>query len=400
MQNDDLTWEVVKKVCAFRQQRKAQTRFCRHPMNVDALCRRQSCPLANSQYATVIDRKKGLCLYIRYPEKVYTPRYQWKRVPLSKNIIEAGQTIEDELCFWPEFFKRKCRRRLLRFDEIANNKRTMKLYVRQKLVAIHPKQERNFKKRERKALTAAKLEKTLIKNLLNRLKAGTYGTKYNFEEKERLKALNEDINREEREDRMFESSDEEEEEEEEENASEVIELDKDLHSAVRKEMEKVSMNKRGEYEGTDDSDLSGDEAPRLPDDYEQEDEDTAVRYVADSDDSEEEEEKEKEEDKEKEDKVADIEDLVGAKKKPKNPLGFVRLLKDLVPESERLGLTEAQMSDLISKRKYAPAKPVRKIDKLKRAKSLAKKNIYYTYKKVQEKKQQARQAVKEKVKRR
>merc|ERR1719481_2348651 len=54
-------------------------------------------------------------------------------------MIDAGQTIEDELCFWSDFFKRKCRRRLLRIKEELSRKRTLKLHVNKEYVAHRAK---------------------------------------------------------------------------------------------------------------------------------------------------------------------------------------------------------------------------------------------------------------------
>jgi len=107
------------------------------------------------------------------------PSKWWEKLKLSKNYQQALAQIESHLQYFPKFLLHKCKQRLTRLVQVAT--RTRKLAAEdarlgEKLVPkMAPKIKHREQARERKALAAAKLERTIERELLDRLRQGAYG---------------------------------------------------------------------------------------------------------------------------------------------------------------------------------------------------------------------------------
>lgn len=184
--SDELIWLVINhQFCSFKVKPGKGQDFCRNEYNVTGLCNRSSCPLANARYATVKNIEGRLYLYMKTAERAHMPAKLWERVKLLKNYAKALEQVDHHLQYWQTFMIHKCKQRLTRLTQVAVTEKRLALREEERhYVGVRPKVKRREENRERKALAAARIEKAIEKELLDRLKSGAYGDKpLNVDEK-------------------------------------------------------------------------------------------------------------------------------------------------------------------------------------------------------------------------
>ena len=115
---------------------------------------------------------------VKTTERALTPSKTWKATKLSDNYDQAISQIDDQLEFWNGFIIHKCKQRLTKLTEMLTRKRRMKVKGGLLLRTVKKKAERRDRVRMEKAETVAKVDSLIEKELLDRLKLGTYGELY------------------------------------------------------------------------------------------------------------------------------------------------------------------------------------------------------------------------------
>lgn len=185
MQQDDVVWQIINNQhCSFKLKTVSSV-FCRNEYNVTGLCNRQSCPLANSQYATVRQYEGRLYLLKKVVERAHMPAKLWERVLLPTNAEQASEKIEKELEYWPGWVKTRCSQRFARITEVLRRMRKIDANADNEPILLpkKSKQVRRDRSREERAHQVARLESTIETELLERLQKGVYGEIYNFHQK-------------------------------------------------------------------------------------------------------------------------------------------------------------------------------------------------------------------------
>ncbi|ETI23396.1 hypothetical protein G647_05197 [Cladophialophora carrionii CBS 160.54] len=268
MSSDEIVWQVInQQFCSFKLKLSSKEQnFCRNEFNLTGFCNRQSCPLANSRYATVRpDPETGaLCLFIKTPERTHLPSKWWEKINLPNNYEKALAAIDDKLQYWPRFYIHKCKQRLTRLTQVRiRQSRILKEETRlgeKNVSRLAPKVRRREETRERKAESAAKVEREIERELMERLTSGAYGDRpINIDEGLWKKVLR-GLERKERGDELAKEEELEDEAEEEREAE--VEYVSDLDESedeLEREMEDFDDWLDGESPDEDDEEADNDD---------------------------------------------------------------------------------------------------------------------------------------------
>jgi protein MAK16 len=190
MIHDEVIWQIINhQFCSFKSKVAKERTFCQNPYNVTGLCIRSACPLANSRYATVRE-EEGICyLYVKTIERAHTPKNLWEKIKLPANYMKALEIVSQQLEHFPKYLVHRNKQRLTKIHQMIIRMRKLKIKAKPKIVTINTKVEQVEKRKERKALRAAQLDRAIEKELLERLQQASEGEIYNYPESQYKKVL-------------------------------------------------------------------------------------------------------------------------------------------------------------------------------------------------------------------
>jgi len=116
-------------------------------------------------------------------ERAHTPKELWESVKLDPSYNKALEQIDEELKYWPNFLKHKCKQRFTRLRQILIKRKKMKLEGRAEYRVVSHKAEKREKTRLVKAEKSAVIENHIVDGLLKNLKDGKYDDIYNINHK-------------------------------------------------------------------------------------------------------------------------------------------------------------------------------------------------------------------------
>jgi len=173
-------------------------------------------------------------------ERAHSPAKMWEKIKLKANYVQALAQIDEHLEYWPKFLVHKAKQRLTKIHQYLIRMRKLQLNDTETLVTINRKRERREATREKKALSAAQLDQSIKKELLERLKKNVYGDIYSFPQKHFDEALNE-----------MEAENELDEDSNEESDIEFVEGDSDLEDF---DLEDYGFGDNRDFDDSDDED--------------------------------------------------------------------------------------------------------------------------------------------------
>lgn len=120
-------------------------------------------------------------LYMKTVERAHMPNKWWERIRLSSNYAKALEQLDERLAYWPKFLIHKSKQRLTRLTQVAIRMKKLAKedeHLEETVVPkLAPKIRRREETRERKAASAAKVERAIERELIERLRSGAYGDK-------------------------------------------------------------------------------------------------------------------------------------------------------------------------------------------------------------------------------